>query len=471
MNSNDSYSSMVTQLMTMILMSTITPIMAASASNILNYIDILVRFLYCWLLQRFGPKRYSVTIKHTMITSGTSIDYQEEDTVYNAKVIRAVLMHLQYNKHTFDNEICNMVRPDDSPRTNFLGMKAYLKAHKFLFIPTSQFTYRDMRITYTKDQSHHDNIRETKILLTIDSTISSQYIHDFINECYIQFVDRTYDVVIDTPYIYKQIPHPTEPQFKRYTLNSTMTFDKLFFPEKNKILNMIERLSSGQLQKLAIMLTGTPGCGKSSIIKAIAHKLGYCIIEVKLSLVKSDSALIDIFHNQIIIQKTINAEICDLVPINRRIYIFEDVDAESDIIHQRTKDTTTITQSSTTTLKLSDDKNTVLEKPPTLTLSGVLNTLDGILEMHGCVIVMTTNHIEKLDAAFYRPGRITMMLEMRKMRRIDALCLIHRKFDSAVIPDDALLDGELTAATLESYCQIAETQEELIELIAAARTM
>lgn len=39
-----------------------------------------------------------------------------------------------------------------------------------------------------------------------------------------------------------------------------------------------------------------------------------------------------------------------------------------------------------------------------LTLSFILNLLDGILETPGRILMVTTNHIEKLDKAFIRPG-------------------------------------------------------------------
>ena len=37
---------------------------------------------------------------------------------------------------------------------------------------------------------------------------------------------------------------------------------------------------------------------------------------------------------------------------------------------------------------------------------GLLNVLDGIVDTPGRIVVMTTNHIETLDPALIRPGRI-----------------------------------------------------------------
>lgn len=47
-----------------------------------------------------------------------------------------------------------------------------------------------------------------------------------------------------------------------------------------------------------------------------------------------------------------------------------------------------------------------------LTLGFVLNLLDGILETPNRVLIMTTNHPEKLDPAFTRPGRVDINLRV-----------------------------------------------------------
>ena len=57
------------------------------------------------------------------------------------------------------------------------------------------------------------------------------------------------------------------------------------------------------------------------------------------------------------------------------------------------------------TRKLFDD----LDK---LNLSGLLNVLDGVVDTPGRVVVMTTNHPEKLDPALIRPGRINKRIHL-----------------------------------------------------------
>ncbi|KAH7161508.1 BCS1 N terminal-domain-containing protein [Dactylonectria macrodidyma] len=48
--------------------------------------------------------------------------------------------------------------------------------------------------------------------------------------------------------------------------------------------------------------------------------------------------------------------------------------------------------------------------PGRLSLSGLLNILDGVASQEGRVLIMTTNHLEKLDKALIRPGRVDMIV-------------------------------------------------------------
>jgi chaperone BCS1 len=52
-----------------------------------------------------------------------------------------------------------------------------------------------------------------------------------------------------------------------------------------------------------------------------------------------------------------------------------------------------------------------------LTLSHLLNIIDGMIEMPGRIIILTTNHINKLDPALIREGRIDIKVEMKKASR------------------------------------------------------
>lgn len=276
-------------------------------------------------------------------------------------------------------------------------------------------------------------------------------------------------------YFFRQIPCEDSVQFKQYKINTKVCFDHIYFPEKDKIKELINKTKTGELKKLSLLLHGEPGCGKTSIIKAIATEFNYDIIEVKLSLISSDAYLADIFHSDDIVY-------CDAasrqkiykLPVNRRIYILEDIDAECNVIHKRNDE---CDGSDKDKDKVSDPIDISLKKKmyekmmssfynKGLTLSGILNTFDGVLEVNGCIIIMTTNHPEKLDPAFIRPGRITINLELKKMTAKNANEMIIKRYGRTL---SDVIDYEFTPATLESYCQIATNIKELHQLIVDSR--
>lgn len=47
-----------------------------------------------------------------------------------------------------------------------------------------------------------------------------------------------------------------------------------------------------------------------------------------------------------------------------------------------------------------------------VTFSGLLNALDGVASGESRIIFMTTNHVERLDPALIRPGRVDMIAEL-----------------------------------------------------------
>ena len=52
-----------------------------------------------------------------------------------------------------------------------------------------------------------------------------------------------------------------------------------------------------------------------------------------------------------------------------------------------------------------------------ISLSGLLNAIDGVATHEGRVLIMTTNHPEKLDAALVRPGRVDRRVEFKLAKK------------------------------------------------------
>lgn len=63
------------------------------------------------------------------------------------------------------------------------------------------------------------------------------------------------------------------------------------------------------------------------------------------------------------------------------------------------------------------------ENPSPLTFSGLLNALDGLVSADGILTVMTTNHIDRLDAALIRAGRVDRKFEFKLPNRESMISL------------------------------------------------
>ena len=159
------------------------------------------------------------------------------------------------------------------------------------------------------------------------------------------------------------------------------------------------------------LLHGVPGSGKSSTLLALATELGRSIVYINLASLSTTKLL-----------KQLNSESDD------RIFVFEDIDAIT------TKSTSKRSKDDRTTKELIGDD--MLLK--TLSLSDLLNITDGLLASDGTICLFTTNHIEKLDQAFLRAGRMNKIIEYKYMSASTANRMIktYLGYEIAGLKDD-----------------------------------
>lgn len=132
-----------------------------------------------------------------------------------------------------------------------------------------------------------------------------------------------------------------------------------------------EYIKFGIPHKKVYLLAGLPGTGKSSLIFSLASKYNKTISTISFSPSLDDTNLMQALRNM--------EENC--------ILLLEDIDA----------------------LFLQRETNS--QNKSSVSFSALLNILDGINRKDGLIIFLTTNHIEKLDQALKRPGRIDKILE------------------------------------------------------------
>lgn len=157
---------------------------------------------------------------------------------------------------------------------------------------------------------------------------------------------------------------------------------------------------TGRAWKRGYLLFGPPGTGKSSMIAAIANYLGYDIYDVELTEVTSNSEL-----RKLLMKTT-----------SKSIIVIEDIDCSLNLSNRKPGGTAA-RRSNNHDYPSPDIRTGAGNEEPnnnSITLSGLLNFTDGLWSCCGCerIFVFTTNHIDKLDPALLRSGRMDMHIYM-----------------------------------------------------------
>ncbi len=196
-------------------------------------------------------------------------------------------------------------------------------------------------------------------------------------------------------------------------------------------------LDRGIPYRRGYLLYGPPGTGKSSAVIAVASALQMDIAILSLASNSLDDAQL--------------AELLADVPVNA-VVLIEDIDCAF------------------------AGRGNEPDKTSKLSFSGLLNAIDGVAAGEGRLLFATTNHIDKLDPALIRPGRIDRKLEVSYADRDQLRRIFLRFFPQADVSRAesfaaALPEGELAMSAVQNYlichAESAEDACEDVETLAA----
>jgi hypothetical protein len=288
--------------------------------------------------------------------------------------------------------------------------------------------------------------------------------------------------------------------FREYLFKSNKFLDKnIYFEGKEKLIEYVDKFKVkkegaeitedekeyeevGVTFKASLLLRGPPGCGKSCTIRGILNRTGRHGVIVTWSKLKTCADVCSLFRLTTINDKKYT--------MDQLCFIFEDFDAnDCDILKKRTSTVSgldvlssggNVTKLLKKNMKNKLDEDSVDEEEENksarltdlekimlinkshiedeLTLECVLNVLDGIIELHNAMIIFTTNHLENIDPAFTRSGRIDFHLEftlatvniikemLQKIRKIDVTNAKYKKYF------DKMRDYVISPADVQNIC-------------------
>lgn len=254
---------------------------------------------------------------------------------------------------------------------------------------------------------------------------------------------------------------------------------------KKNILNRITTwkeseswyLDRGISFKLAMILYGPPGTGKTSLIKAIASHLGYHVYILNLK-----------HFTDTTLQRAIQQS------DDKAIIVLEDVDSHLATHARNDQLSTEITDDSDDNIVIKgktyskSDMEKIFEKAKAyeeeyeddvpqpsnrglernesgVTLSGLLNALDGIVPINNKIIVMTTNTIETLDSALTRKGRVDCRYYIGKLENKEIRQYINLMFGDIEI-DESIDFKNISGCDLQDlYFEHRDSAESFIDSI------
>ncbi|GLT82758.1 hypothetical protein SLE2022_011060 [Rubroshorea leprosula] len=218
-------------------------------------------------------------------------------------------------------------------------------------------------------------------------------------------------------------------------LEHPATFDTVAMDSelKKMIIDDLERFvrrrefykKVGKAWKRGYLLYGPPGTGKSSLIAAMANYLKFDIYDLELASMYSNSDLRNVL----------------LSTTNRSIIVIEDIDCS---------------------IQVQDRENGLESDNSKLTLSGILNFIDGLWSSCGDekIIVFTTNHKDRLDPALLRPGRMDVHINLSYCT-VDAFRILASNYLDISNRDHPLF-GEIESLIQSTEVTPAEVAEELM---------
>jgi hypothetical protein len=220
--------------------------------------------------------------------------------------------------------------------------------------------------------------------------------------------------------------------------------------QNEKIMSMLNHFINqrdwytvrGIVHSLGILLHGKPGCGKTSIIRAIASYTKRSVFHLRLSEIKTHEAWNELFKDLQMENSILVIEEFDTTDAA----LTRDVRMEKKKLEDEFKKIKNMEMNVNKIekiVKMENSNNNASTLSSDDVKSLLLNLMDGYLTRPGQIIILTTNHLEYIDPALIRSGRIDLKLELQYCDR-DMIRRMYKMFYKSHLidgDDDFLFDN------------------------------
>lgn len=266
--------------------------------------------------------------------------------------------------------------------------------------------------------------------------------------------------------------------YTKSKFQTTRSFSNVFFEQRDTVHERVKFFlhdrswyeKKGIPYTLGFLFHGDPGCGKTSTVKAIANEGRRHIINVHLAEIKTKAQLQHLFFNEEIHVMEGTSAKKFTIPIHERLYVIEDIDAMGDTVLRREwkkpEPVKKIDPAAEPWERIREE-----EAKDVIDLSFLLNLLDGTLEAHGRILVLSSNFPERIDRALIRPGRVDMIVHFQRCSRDVLRELVSNFYDDAfeghLIWQEDSVDGKWTPAEANQilFRNFSAPQQALDELM------